>query len=100
MAHWLIARDVPRYVVSRFMGHASTKMLDKVYGRIDERELGDALSRALAQDDLGSSLENQGEKVDGLDVLDDLEALISRGFVRRGGIEPPTRGFSVPCSTD
>jgi hypothetical protein len=20
--------------------------------------------------------------------------------VRRGGIEPPTRGFSVPCSTD
>ena len=28
------------------------------------------------------------------------ETAAQRGKVPRGGIEPPTRGFSVPCSTD
>ncbi len=32
-------------------------------------------------------------------VLDEFSGL-QKGMVPRGGIEPPTRGFSVPCSTD
>ena len=30
----------------------------------------------------------------------ELHQRIPYGMVPRGGIEPPTRGFSVPCSTD
>ena len=48
VAHWLLAADVPRDIVAAFMGHASTKMLDLVYGKLDTREIGAAISRALA----------------------------------------------------
>jgi integrase len=47
VAHWLLQRGVPRDAAAAFMGHGSTKMLDLVYGKLDAKELGDTIRRAL-----------------------------------------------------
>lgn len=47
VAHWLLEGGVPRDVVAAFLGHASTKMLDLVYGRLDACEIGAAIARTL-----------------------------------------------------
>jgi integrase len=99
VAHWLIAQGVPRYDVARFMGHASTKMLDKVYGRTDDGELGASLARAFSSSDRnerGRNVDGSVRSMDAVDEVDDSDPAFSAAFVRRGGIEPPTRGFSVP----
>lgn len=49
VAHWLLAEDVPRPLVSAWMGHASTRMLDRVYGKLDPSELAAAMARAFAR---------------------------------------------------
>ncbi len=82
------------------MGHASTKMLDRVYGGADEGELAAGLARALSPE-FGRNLDRELENVDTVDAVDDVAPPVFPGIlVRRDGIEPPTRGFSVPCSTD
>jgi integrase len=48
VAHWLLERGVPRDAAAAFMGHANTKMLDAVYGKLDATELGLNITRALA----------------------------------------------------
>jgi integrase len=47
VAHWLLERGVPRDAAAAFMGHGSTKMLDLVYGKLDTKELGATIRRAL-----------------------------------------------------
>jgi integrase len=47
VAHWLLEGGVPRDVVAAFMGHASTTMLDRVYGKLEAAEVGAAIARTL-----------------------------------------------------
>lgn len=47
VAHWHLEAGVPRDVVAAFMGHASTKMLDAVYGKLDAGQIGAAMARVL-----------------------------------------------------
>ncbi len=62
VAHWMLERNVPRDAVAAFMGHANTRMLDSVYGRLDHTELGATIRRALApRSEAGSSGDGSGK---------------------------------------
>ena len=147
---WLKNRGLDSAVIARLMGHSSTRMVDRVYGRLDD----DTLARAMAQlADLtvggalakvegntshgecsgqsalpgskhgSSSTDSKGVCVApgrspvNTESLLELAAALRKqgffkrktkpatgdpvaGFVPRDRIELPTRGFSVPCSTD
>jgi hypothetical protein len=76
--------------------------VERIYGRLDNPE--DARSAIAAQfmgrfwygNGGGSGAPRHSWQNDaGTEV-----AVFPADAVRRGGIEPPTRGFSVPCSTD
>jgi integrase len=45
--HWMRQSGIPRELVAAAMGHGSTAMVDKVYGKLDARELADLMQRAL-----------------------------------------------------
>jgi integrase len=106
-ASWLKQRGEDSMVVAQLLGHSSTRMVELVYGRLNEA----TLQRAVAK--LPDLIEPQGED-NGSSWVADSSALLSpmrsmrpgalkenQGVeVPRGGIEPPTRGFSVPCSTN
>jgi integrase len=47
VAHWLKAGGVPPDVAAMFFGHASTKMMYEIYGKLDTEEIGAAIARAL-----------------------------------------------------
>ena len=47
VAHWLELAGVPRTVVAGVMGHADTRMLDRVYGKLDPQELQKLLRSSL-----------------------------------------------------
>lgn len=47
VAHWLELAGVPRTVVAGVMGHADTRMLDRVYGKLDPEELAELLRSTL-----------------------------------------------------
>lgn len=46
-AHWMRQSGMPRELVAAAMGHGSTAMVDKVYGKLDAGELAMLMSRAL-----------------------------------------------------
>jgi hypothetical protein len=54
------------------MGHGSTKMLDLVYGKLDAKELGATISRALNPrgSTLDSAWKNAADSVDAVDAVD------------------------------
>ena len=72
-ASWLKQRGVDSLVVARLLGHTSTRMVDAVYGQLDELL---SPSNRILREPPSTALQ------------EDLE-------VPRGGFEPPTRGFSV-----
>lgn len=46
-AHWLQLEGVPLPVIAGVMGHADTRMLERVYGKLDPRELARMLEMTL-----------------------------------------------------
>ena len=101
------------------MGHADERMLNRVYGKISAVDLAPLMTGQIlaatpvptavstCPDDantndlrgryvVGSSGEtgSQGRSCQGRTPRK------PREFVPRDGIEPPTRGFSIPCSTN
>jgi integrase len=168
---WLIDLGVPIEIVSKFLGHASTAITERIYARVRDDQVGDRMldaldprytrgasrtrskaSRKIAtvtsipdprlpvlyeanglektltewaqhygipKNTLWHRLHKQGMtmsealaagKLPGKNGTDrhrlaphpkaPEEPKHREIPVRRGGIEPPTRGFSVPCSTD
>jgi len=103
-AKWLRARGAESSLVGAALGHADGRMVERVYGRMTR---ADDLSRALT-----AQLQNAGRYVDGnrgtsgatrhsRQEPDDQETSVNvKNLVARDGIEPPTRGFSIPCSTN
>src|SRR5581483_11027128 len=95
-ATWLRADGVAVREVAAMLGHADSRMAERVYARLPPDLLRDLLSE-LCQPAAGHGLPqagNEGHRWHSAAVRRPLEE------VPRGGIEPPTRGFSVPCSTD
>lgn len=46
-AHWLRQRGVEASLVAAWLGHADTRMVERVYGRMKGRELSDAIGNRL-----------------------------------------------------
>ena len=92
---WLRADGVPVSEVAAMLGHSDSRMAERVYARLPSDLLRDLLSD-LCQPAAGKGPET-AEK-DGEDESEETAKPLI--LVPGGGIEPPTRGFSVPCSTD
>jgi len=90
----LIASGVDVKTASILAGHSSIKITLDIYGHLYPNSF-DGIAERL------HSLIKSGSKMvanDKTNIDDNLQVLDL--MVARGGIEPPTQGFSVPCSTD
>jgi integrase len=100
-AHWMRAKGMPLELVAPLMGHADTRMVERVYGRFSESEL---ISRARASVGCSECAVNPVDSLapGGLPGLGAPlgEPCFAGISVPRDGVEPPTRGFSIPCSTN
>ena len=101
-ASWLKQRGVDSMVVARLLGHTTSRMVELVYGHLNDSSLIDAVSTLPTPPQSGNI------RVTDASVLVRQKRHMRRAefeesqqvAVPRGGIEPPTRGFSVLCSTD
>jgi len=94
-ASWLKQAVVDSAVVAKLLGHSSTKMVDLVYGRIDDATLARAASLLPGGDceaGVQDSSAHQGQ-MGRIGKRQTGENLVSG--VLGVGIEPTTRGFSV-----
>ena len=89
-------------MVAKLLGHASTRMVDQVYGRLDEATLERAIGalpggRAISGRNYGlhGGLGGQVDSTVATENPSDAE----EESVLGPGIEPGTRGFSIRCST-
>jgi integrase len=100
-ANWYVAAGVPLFPIAQAMGHKDTRMLERVYGRQSPDQLAVAFSRALGlAPDCSAGATEPAENDEPAGPGGPAGLVISRGLVPGAGIEPATRGFSVPCSTD
>jgi len=104
-ATWLRADGASTDALAPLMGHADGRMVERVYGRLDPEQLRARLQRevgpASGQGDCITSASDSAD-ASGFVGLNGREATgaseeVLGVTVPRGGIEPPTRGFSVPC---
>jgi len=101
-ASWLKQRGVDSMVVARLLGHTTSRMVELVYGHLNDNTLTNAVSTLPAAPESGNiRVTKPGHSVRRNTAS---ETTDSENFqevaMPRGGIEPPTRGFSVLCSTD
>ena len=76
------------------LGHADGRMVERVYGRMPRGALGPLVeARLAAVHPVYTTPDTQGDKGDEGDTEMPSES------VPRDGIEPPTRGFSIPDET-
>ncbi len=78
------------------LGHADSRMAERVYARLPPDLLRDLLAE-FCQPAAANALPEAGKDEHSWHSA---AARLPLEMVPRGGIEPPTRGFSVPCSTD
>ena len=101
-ASWLIQGGVSNRIVADLLGHTTTKMVDLVYGRLDDATRAAAIARLPGCDagvtrtvpsgGAGGTPGTAAGVAGPANTVGDL--------VPRVGIEPTTRGFSVRCSTN
>ncbi len=121
-ATWLRAAGASPELIAPVMGHADTRMVERVYGRLPLEDLRRRLAQAMGEtvapvQQLSRNGADPAHSADGMDsatlagalaenqrarqrLSDGPRCSSSDDLVPGGGIEPPTRGFSVPCSTD
>lgn len=105
-ASWLVQAGETLYVVSRLLGHKSTRMVEMVYGQLDDATLASAIQRMPGGSHAGVThgVPNggtggvAGTTSPSASIANSVEesTISSSSTVPRDGIEPPTRGFSVP----
>ena len=110
--HWTRGAGLTPTTVGAALGHADARMAERVYAKLDAAELAAMMRRESGlrvvtptpqspADECHNSVPNSADSLAPLA----LPALANRGktggsSVPRDGVEPPTRGFSVPCSTN
>lgn len=92
-AHWLRAVGLAPALVAPAMGHVDSRMVERVYGRLEGAELGAAMRRAAVAH-LQQPPRSRRHRADSADAE---KAQIAAISVPRDGIEPSTRGFSIPA---
>ena len=120
-ASWHVEAGVPLFPIAQAMGHKDTRMLERVYGRQTPEQLAGIMARAMGLTQsvcsrvVAATLESAGSggpdgratngDSRGATTPEKTEAQrtsqstgpsdVGRDGVPGGGIEPPTRGFSV-----
>ena len=101
-ATWLRAAGVG--LVSRQLRHVDTRMVSKVYGHLDAVTAGRSMAAALGCDACDAGVTDGGTRggKNGRSgrPTNEKPRKLRCFLVPRDGIEPPTRGFSIPCSTN
>jgi hypothetical protein len=94
-AQWLRRGGVQPADLAPIMGHADSRMVERVYGKLRAVDLTSRLTASLAT---GSHLDDDGgESGPARRSWQRPDPAFSAGIlVPRDGIEPPTRGFSSP----
>ncbi len=99
-ATWLRAAGVPPDLIAPVMGHADTRMVERVYGRLPVQTLASRIAAAMGSENCSTFVTAPVDSA-GFGGLNELAGRANQlESMPRGGIEPPTRGFSVLCSTD
>ena len=100
-AHWLRAERMPLELIAPAMGHADTRMVERVYGKFTQNELISRMKAAIWSSDSAADHPDSVAS-GGLPALGapSGEPCFAGFSVPRDGVEPPTRGFSIPCSTN
>jgi hypothetical protein len=103
-ASWLIQSGVSNRIVAKLLGHSTTRMVDLVYGQLDEETLANAIAKLPGTCDAGvsSAMPFQahggagGHSASPPSIVNSVENSFTstETVVPRDGIEPPTRGFS------
>ncbi len=97
-AQWLRHAGVAADTIGAVLGHADSRMVERVYGRLSVEVVRERLESALGACTPGVPAPAHAAALGALGVQD--WSANPAKSVPRGGIEPPTRGFSVLCSTD
>lgn len=96
LATWLRAAGVEASLVAEVLGHTDSRMVERVYGRLPTAQLAAALESRLTS--VPNSYRPGADERDAADKAGSGFSCIPAGFaVPRDGIEPPTRGFSIPA---
>ncbi len=101
-ASWLIQRGVERLVVAHLLGHSSTRMVERVYGRLADTTYRDAvdLMPRLCTAGVQQPVRLQaGQAVEAKRRSADSSSRNVQVVVPKDRVELPTRGFSVCVST-
>lgn len=86
---WLLAAGAPMEIVAPTLGHKGTKMLERIYDARDMEHFSSALAQSMGLD---TGWTDKGGPVR---TSDQVKASNPVERVPGGGIEPPTRGFSI-----
>ncbi len=90
---WLKQEGTDSAIVARLLGHGSTKMVDLVYGQLDDDTLGRAVRR-LSGWDISGTTDCATPAISAIPATP-LSVEESLSSVLGPGIEPGTRGFSI-----
>lgn len=96
-ASWLVDAGVPTHTVATLLGHSSSRMVERVYGRLGIDHLAAAVAQ-LPRCDAGVTSTVPSVSRSALPVASaasDNSSESRQVVVPRDGVEPPTRGFSV-----
>jgi integrase len=96
-ASWLLQSGASNRMVADLLGHTSTRMVDLVYGKLSAKVLSDAVARLPCPSGVRQAMTEVA--VDGTRGNRRIAAS-AEVAVPRVGIEPTTRGFSGPTSSD
>ncbi len=92
---WLRLHGVGPHFIGVGMGHADSRMVQRVYGRMPEENLRPTLNEHVDPcSAYGANAAGKGRRE--RRMRQPKAPLFSRFLVSRDGIEPPTRGFSIP----
>jgi hypothetical protein len=94
---WMRIAAFPDEIIAPTMGHADTRMLERVYGKLSPEELSSrlllharaALPDCIANASVGTELAGNSRQAGRAGIANPSE------LVPRDGIEPPTRGLTV-----
>ncbi len=102
-ATWLRARGTPPHLLAPIMGHADSRMVEKVYGRLSPADLAVRIAAAIGVEVPEDFRTCSTESVESVEV-GGLGGLVSGGkpndLAPAAGLEPATSGLTVRCSTN
>ncbi len=93
-ATWLRAAGTPPHLIAPLMGHADSRMVERVYGRLEPVTLAKLIAKATGSTSANAQ-QTERDSVDLVDRLDARRSASSSEMAPRAGIEPATHGLTV-----